>query len=153
MRLLIRVAGSLQHHQPMRSYGNFLWSYVSPPRFAEVQVQVLDLASFLLLLCAELDTTNRAVVKEIRIGCVWCQSCHGFNIPVPRAETGGFCGSKENVSLFCHRADKFENFLKFLVTRANFSKFNPGDVSWIKPFQERPPGDFGTGIPQRIKIF
>jgi hypothetical protein len=31
-----------------------------------------------------------------------------------------------------------ENFLKFLLTRANFSKFNP--------FQETSPGDFGTGI-------
>ena len=44
----------------------------------------------------------------------------------------------------CH--SESENFLKFLLTRANFSKFNPGDVSWIKPFQETSPGDFGTGI-------
>ncbi len=32
----------------------------------------------------------------------------------------------------CH--SESENFLKFLLTRANFSRFNPGDVSWIKPF-------------------
>jgi hypothetical protein len=29
-------------------------------------------------------------------------------IPVPRAETGGFRWSKENISLFCHRADKMQ---------------------------------------------
>jgi hypothetical protein len=28
------------------------------------------------------------------------------NIPVPRAETGGFRQSNENISLFCRRADK-----------------------------------------------
>jgi hypothetical protein len=55
-------------------------------------------------------------------------------IPVPRAETGGLCQSKEN----CHFES--ENFLKFLLTRANFSKFN------FKPFRETSPGDFGTEI-------
>jgi hypothetical protein len=44
----------------------------------------------------------------------------------------------------CH--SESENFLKFLLTCANFSRFNPGDVSWIKPFQETSPGDFGIGI-------
>jgi hypothetical protein len=29
----------------------------------------------------------------------------------------------------CH--SESENFLKFLLTRVNFSRFNPGDVSWI----------------------
>jgi hypothetical protein len=31
-------------------------------------------------------------------------------------------------SINCH--SESENFLKFLLTRANFSRFNPGDVSW-----------------------
>jgi hypothetical protein len=43
----------------------------------------------------------------------------------------------------CH--SESENF-KFLLTGVHFSRFNPGDVSWIKPFQETSPGDFGTGI-------
>jgi hypothetical protein len=56
-----------------------------------------------------------------------------LNIPVPRAETGGFRRSNENISLFvvgpmnCH--SESENFLKFLLIRANFKRFNPGDVS------------------------
>jgi hypothetical protein len=45
-----------------------------------------------------------------------------------------------------NRHSESENFLKFLLTRANFSRFNPGEVSWIKPFQETSPGDFGRGI-------
>jgi hypothetical protein len=44
----------------------------------------------------------------------------------------------------CH--SESENFLKFLLTRANFSRFNPGEVSWIIPFSETSPGDFSTGI-------
>jgi hypothetical protein len=35
--------------------------------------------------------------------------------------------------------------MNILLTRANFSRFNR-DVSWIKPFPETSPGDFGTGI-------
>jgi hypothetical protein len=56
------------------------------------------------------------------------------DIPVPRAKTGGFRRWKENISLFvirpinCHSESEY--FLKFLLTRANFLKFNPGDVSW-----------------------
>ena len=37
-------------------------------------------------------------------------------------------------SINCH--SESENFLKFLLTRANFSKFNPGEVSWIQTFPE-----------------
>jgi hypothetical protein len=35
--------------------------------------------------------------------------------------------------IHCH--SEGENFLKFLLSRANFSRFNPGDVSWIKPWR------------------
>ena len=73
---------------------------------------------------------------------VYWSMLRGHHIPVPRAETGGFRRSKENISLFCHRADKLPlrkwKLPQVLLTRANFSKFKPGEVSWIKPFQETP---------------
>jgi hypothetical protein len=53
---------------------------------------------------------------------------------VPKAKTGGFRQSKETFRCFviepinCH--SESENFLKLLLTRANFSEFNPGDGTW-----------------------
>jgi hypothetical protein len=61
-----------------------------------------------------------------------------------------FAGRKKTIRCFVvgpmNRHSESENFLKFLLTRANFSRFNPGEISWIKPFQETSPGDFGRGI-------
>jgi hypothetical protein len=69
--------------------------------------------------------------------------CQGPKLAVSAGRTKTFrCFVVGRIN--CH--SESENFLKFLLTRANFSRFNPGDVSWIKPFQETSPGDFGTGI-------
>jgi hypothetical protein len=69
--------------------------------------------------------------------------CQGPKLAVSAGRTKTFrCFVVGRIN--CH--SESENFLKFLLTRANFSRFNPADVSWIKPFQETSPGDFGTGI-------
>jgi hypothetical protein len=54
--------------------------------------------------------------------------------PCAKGRNGGFAGRKKTIRCFvvgsmnCH--SESEIFLKFLLTRANFSRFNPGDVSW-----------------------
>ena len=82
-------------------------------------------------------------------GFALCRASEG------RARTGNSgknAGGKKTFRCFvvgpinCH--SESENFLKFLLTRANLSRFNPGDVSWITPFQGMPPGDFGRKIEQ-----
>ena len=51
-----------------------------------------------------------------------------YYIPVSRAKKTFHCFVIGPINYH----SESENVLKFLLTRANFSKFNPGDVSWIK---------------------